>query len=65
MGCWARNRLLLLRYDNNELIDSYHLNAHLGVNHAFHNDISQRYVEEQATRTWLDTLDWFERYLQA
>lgn len=34
-----------------------------GVNHAFHNDTGQRYVEEQATQAWLDTLTWFETYL--
>jgi carboxymethylenebutenolidase len=34
-----------------------------GVNHAFHNDTGQRYVEEQATQAWLDTLAWFEQHL--
>ena len=34
-----------------------------GVNHAFHNDTGQRYVEAQATGAWLDTLAWFERHL--
>jgi carboxymethylenebutenolidase len=34
-----------------------------GVNHAFHNDTGQRYVEAQATQAWLDTLAWFEQYL--
>jgi carboxymethylenebutenolidase len=34
-----------------------------GVNHAFHNDTGQRYVEAQATQAWLDTLAWFEQHL--
>jgi len=34
------------------------------VNHTFHNDTGQRYVEEQATQAWLDTLAWFEEYVR-
>jgi carboxymethylenebutenolidase len=48
------------------LIDAnvtYQFNVYPGVNHAFHNDTSQRYVEEQATQAWRDTLAWFEVYL--
>ncbi len=48
------------------LIDSgttYQMKVYPGVNHAFHNDTGQRYVEEQATQAWLDTLAWFEQYL--
>ena len=39
---------------------TYQINVYPGVNHAFHNDTGQRYVEEQATQAWLDTLSWFE-----
>ncbi len=39
---------------------TYQINVYPGVNHAFHNDTGQRYVEEQATQAWLDTLAWFE-----
>jgi carboxymethylenebutenolidase len=39
------------------------LKVYPGVNHAFHNDTGQRYVEAQATQAWLDTLAWFEQYV--
>jgi carboxymethylenebutenolidase len=42
---------------------TYQMKVYPGVNHAFHNDTGQRYVEEQATQAWLDTLAWFEQYL--
>jgi carboxymethylenebutenolidase len=42
---------------------TYQMNVYPGVQHAFHNDTGERYVEEQATRAWQDTLAWFERYL--
>lgn len=42
---------------------TYQFNVYPGVNHAFHNDTSQRYVEEQATQAWRDTLAWFEAHL--
>jgi len=42
---------------------THQINVYPGVNHAFHNDTGQRYVEEQATRAWLDTLAWFEEYV--
>lgn len=42
---------------------TYQINVYPGVNHAFHNDTGQRYVEEQATQAWQDTLAWFETYL--
>ena len=48
------------------LIDAgttYQMNVYPGVNHAFHNDTGGRYVEEQATQAWQDTLAWFETYL--
>lgn len=48
------------------LIDAgitHQMKVYPGVNHAFHNDTGQRYVEAQATQAWLDTLAWFEEYL--
>jgi carboxymethylenebutenolidase len=42
---------------------TYQFNVYPGVNHAFHNDTGGRYVEEQATQAWLDTLAWFRTYL--
>jgi carboxymethylenebutenolidase len=42
---------------------THKFNVYPGVNHAFHNDTGQRYVEEQATQAWLDTLAWFETHL--
>jgi carboxymethylenebutenolidase len=42
---------------------THQFNIYPGVNHAFHNDTGQRYIEEQATQAWLDTLAWFETYL--
>jgi carboxymethylenebutenolidase len=41
----------------------HQMNVYPGVNHAFHNDTGGRYVEEQATQAWLDTLAWFNEYL--
>ncbi|WP_416403176.1 dienelactone hydrolase family protein [Arthrobacter sp. LFS091] len=35
------------------------LKVYPGVDHAFHNDTSDRYVEAQATAAWNDTLAWF------
>jgi carboxymethylenebutenolidase len=48
------------------LIDAnitHQMKVYPGVNHAFHNDTGQRYVEAQATQAWQDTLAWFEQYL--
>jgi carboxymethylenebutenolidase len=42
---------------------TYQMTVYPGVNHAFHNDTGQRYVEAQATQAWQDTLAWFEQYL--
>jgi carboxymethylenebutenolidase len=42
---------------------THQMNVYPGVNHAFHNDTGQRYIEAQATQAWLDTLAWFEQYL--
>jgi carboxymethylenebutenolidase len=39
------------------------LTVYPGVNHAFHNDTGDRYVEAQATAAWNDTLAWFGQYV--
>jgi len=41
----------------------YQFNIYPGVDHAFHNDTGTRYVEEQATQAWMDTLAWFGQYV--
>ncbi|GGJ25122.1 hypothetical protein GCM10010052_22600 [Paenarthrobacter histidinolovorans] len=38
----------------------HQLRVYPGVDHAFHNDTSERYVEAQATAAWNDTLAWFK-----
>ncbi len=42
---------------------TYEIKIYPGVNHAFHNDTGGRYVEEQATQAWQDTLAWFAEYV--
>lgn len=42
---------------------THQINIYPGVNHAFHNDTGERYVEAQATQAWQDTLAWFEQHL--
>jgi carboxymethylenebutenolidase len=42
---------------------NYQINIYPGVNHAFHNDTGERYVEEQATAAWQDALAWFAEYV--
>jgi carboxymethylenebutenolidase len=42
---------------------THQMNVYPGVNHAFHNDTGGRYVEEQATQAWLDTLAWFNEHV--
>ncbi|MCX6048732.1 MAG: dienelactone hydrolase family protein [Chloroflexi bacterium] len=42
---------------------THKMNVYPGVNHAFHNDTGDRYVEAQATQAWEDTLAWFKQYL--
>ena len=42
---------------------THQMNVYPGVGHAFHNDTGGRYIEEQATQAWLDTLAWFEQHL--
>ncbi|WP_242703316.1 dienelactone hydrolase family protein [Arthrobacter sp. D5-1] len=38
----------------------HQLKVYPGVDHAFHNDTGERYVEAQATAAWNDTLAWFK-----
>ncbi len=42
---------------------TYQITIYPGVNHAFHNDTGQRYVEAQATEAWEDTLAWFSEHV--
>ena len=42
---------------------THQINIYPGVNHAFHNDTGQRYVEEQATQAWNDALAWFAEHI--
>ena len=42
---------------------THQMKVYPGVNHAFHNDTGDRYVEAQATQAWEDTLAWFKQYL--
>jgi carboxymethylenebutenolidase len=42
---------------------TYQMKIYPGVNHAFHNDTGERYVEGPATEAWNDTLAWFEMHL--
>jgi len=35
-----------------------------GVNHAFHNDTTERYAPTAAKDAWMRTLSWFEKYLK-
>ncbi|MDR7082781.1 carboxymethylenebutenolidase [Arthrobacter ginsengisoli] len=41
----------------------HQLTVYPGVDHAFHNDTGERYVEAQATAAWNDTLAWFAEYI--
>jgi carboxymethylenebutenolidase len=41
----------------------HELKVYPGVDHAFHNDTSDRYNETQATAAWNDTLAWFGKYV--
>lgn len=38
----------------------HQLKVYPGVDHAFHNDTSEHYIEAQATEAWNDTLAWFK-----
>jgi carboxymethylenebutenolidase len=42
----------------------YQINVYPGANHAFHADFrTDRYNAEQARKAWIDTIDWFKKYL--
>ena len=41
----------------------HQLTIYPGVDHGFHNDTGERYVEAQATAAWNDTLAWFTKYV--
>ncbi|MCU1530533.1 MAG: dienelactone hydrolase [Arthrobacter sp.] len=41
----------------------HQLTVYPGVDHAFHNDTGERYVQAQATAAWEDTLAWFSKYV--
>lgn len=42
----------------------YKINVYPGVNHAFHADFrADRYNADQARKAWVDTIDWFKKYL--
>lgn len=44
--------------------DVHHrLTVYPGVDHAFHNDTSDRYKQAQATAAWQDMLAWFDEYV--
>ena len=42
---------------------TYQINIYPGTQHAFNNDTSQRYNQEQALAAWADSLAWFAQYL--
>jgi carboxymethylenebutenolidase len=41
----------------------HQLTVYPGVDHAFHNDTSERYKEAQASAAWNDTLAWFGQHV--
>ncbi|HEY6959627.1 MAG TPA: dienelactone hydrolase family protein [Candidatus Limnocylindria bacterium] len=43
----------------------YQITVYPGVNHAFHNDTNgpDRYNAAQAQKAWVQTIDWFKKYL--
>ena len=41
----------------------YQVNVYPGVDHAFYNDTGPRYNADQARRAWVDTIEWFKKYL--
>ena len=44
---------------------TYQFKIYPGTQHAFNNDTSPRYNQQQALTAWKDTLDWFAKYLKA
>ena len=43
---------------------TYEIKVYPGTQHAFHNDTSPRWNEEQALAAWNDALAWFARYVR-
>ena len=43
---------------------TFQINIYPDTQHAFHNDTSPRWNEEQALQAWSDTVAWFERYVK-
>jgi carboxymethylenebutenolidase len=43
---------------------TFQINIYPDTQHAFHNDTSPRWNEEQALQAWNDTLAWFEQYVK-
>ena len=41
----------------------YQIKIEPGVNHAFHNDTGPRYAPQQAEDAWVNTVQWFKKYL--
>ena len=43
----------------------YEVAVYPGVNHAFHNDTNgpDRYGAVQAQKAWVQTIEWFKKYL--
>jgi len=41
----------------------YQINVYPGVNHAFYNDTGARYGADQARKAWVDSIEWFGKYL--
>lgn len=44
--------------------EPYRVTVYPGVDHAFHNDTGPRYNATQAAAAWLDTINWFHRYVR-
>ncbi|MGM9470782.1 dienelactone hydrolase family protein [Pseudarthrobacter sp. YS3] len=42
---------------------THQVTVYPGVDHAFHNDTSERYNQAQATAAWNDTLSWFKQHV--
>ncbi len=43
---------------------TFEINVYPNTQHAFHNDTSARWNEEQALAAWIDTVGWFARYVK-
>ncbi len=42
---------------------TFQINIYPNTQHAFHNDTSERYVEEASLQAWYDTVAWFAEYV--